>query len=390
MSIEPNAWIVEQPGEPAQQKPQRGCRRSHTKSRLGCQTCKQGRIKCDELRPKCSQCEHRQRECIYNTAEKTDSFEGRAPVPLPNSLSILSSRLDVVEYDYERELLAHFVQHKGCWLGTAQVQRLMQDDAVRLASTAPYLKHAILAFAAAHLSHLHPDRPTYELIFTTEYDKALQQFSCQLRHPLTVEKADALFACSFLHSMIAFWRRALDACDENADWIRSSRVVPLLRDMDAIRDGLSSSLWYDVLLTSCGMKPLPSPEVDRKTEQWVQDLMHKFKELCYKEPALVVPVDCLGKLLRSQDEPRRVKALMILTGTLPEDFSLLVGQAEPRSLLICSYWFAVLCDINQWWVKKSAIMECRRICQRLAYHPQSLIQDLLQFPKEQSNLPLPD
>lgn len=46
-------------------------RRPHTKSRSGCNRCRERRVKCDELRPICYNCQHRDEECQYNRPQQT-------------------------------------------------------------------------------------------------------------------------------------------------------------------------------------------------------------------------------------------------------------------------------------------------------------------------------
>lgn len=46
-----------------------GKRRFHKKSRKGCTTCKKRRVKCDESRPICGNCERMGIECVYQVAE---------------------------------------------------------------------------------------------------------------------------------------------------------------------------------------------------------------------------------------------------------------------------------------------------------------------------------
>ncbi|PUU82152.1 hypothetical protein B9Z19DRAFT_1075649 [Tuber borchii] len=40
-------------------------KRMHTKSRNGCMTCRRRRVKCDEIRPICSNCTRRELDCVY-------------------------------------------------------------------------------------------------------------------------------------------------------------------------------------------------------------------------------------------------------------------------------------------------------------------------------------
>ncbi|GMG56216.1 unnamed protein product [Ambrosiozyma monospora] len=47
------------------QKKSTGKRKFHTKSRKGCATCKRRRVKCDECKPICGNCDRMGIECVY-------------------------------------------------------------------------------------------------------------------------------------------------------------------------------------------------------------------------------------------------------------------------------------------------------------------------------------
>lgn len=57
-------------------------KRAHRKSRLGCLTCKQRRVKCDETKPQCINCGSRQIACVY-----ANDARAAAPGPDPSSSS---------------------------------------------------------------------------------------------------------------------------------------------------------------------------------------------------------------------------------------------------------------------------------------------------------------
>ncbi|KAF3385543.1 Protein RTM1 [Penicillium rolfsii] len=54
---------------------------SHTKSRNGCYTCKQRRVKCDEERPTCGSCLIRGEECVFPNPVGTRDQRRRPPIP---------------------------------------------------------------------------------------------------------------------------------------------------------------------------------------------------------------------------------------------------------------------------------------------------------------------
>ncbi|PMD42093.1 hypothetical protein L207DRAFT_510382 [Hyaloscypha variabilis F] len=72
-------------------------RRTHRKSRLGCQSCKQRKIKCDESRPNCCNCIRREIECVFPARSPKKDVGERAPrselAPECNSQAATQSQL---------------------------------------------------------------------------------------------------------------------------------------------------------------------------------------------------------------------------------------------------------------------------------------------------------
>ncbi|KAK6499992.1 hypothetical protein TWF481_010349 [Arthrobotrys musiformis] len=68
--------IEDSESRPPRDRPDRSQpRRSHSKSRAGCRTCKERKVKCDESHPTCENCVRARRTCLYEPAK------GELPVP---------------------------------------------------------------------------------------------------------------------------------------------------------------------------------------------------------------------------------------------------------------------------------------------------------------------
>ena len=69
----------------------RARRRTHKKSRTGCQACKQRHVRCDERRPSCSSCDKRRVPCLYPSPNHDHLITWELPY----------RHLDFSEYDEE-------------------------------------------------------------------------------------------------------------------------------------------------------------------------------------------------------------------------------------------------------------------------------------------------
>ncbi|KAI1389667.1 uncharacterized protein F4822DRAFT_208089 [Hypoxylon trugodes] len=169
----------------------RRTRRTHKKSRNGCRNCKQRRVKCDEVKPTCGNCERFSIPCDTTPISAvSDRCEALANVPVPTARkrgrprkdwSALTRNPDVdgqapeasetavsspassireditsqnLSYD-DLELLHHYMSHQDFSQGNTL---LWQQKVPRLAFAHHCVLHLLLAASAFHLLRAEPDR----------------------------------------------------------------------------------------------------------------------------------------------------------------------------------------------------------------------------------------
>ncbi|KAI0503391.1 hypothetical protein F5B22DRAFT_640177 [Xylaria bambusicola] len=187
-------------------------RRSHRKSRLGCQECKRRHIKCDEKRPTCAHCTITHRTCKYvaspaaaieitasasaatATGPESTSHLDEAPSPGPNSnatptahippgtqtrtvvglhgnpygAGILSSPgLSAVVGNVVNMNHMEFLLHYKPSIAIPELDTQMDPIATtvmnKLALEFPWLLHEILAISSRHLAVVTPDKAGHYL-----------------------------------------------------------------------------------------------------------------------------------------------------------------------------------------------------------------------------------
>ncbi|KAL4897139.1 hypothetical protein BDV59DRAFT_85179 [Aspergillus ambiguus] len=148
-------------------------RRRHRKSRNGCIECKRRHIKCDETRPKCSQCTVSERSCEYaepfrrvivgqspvsNTTPRSSSpcISPPGDLPIPSTGTSSPYLLDTPPANVLHfELLHHYFTETWPSLDKdlhAQAQIVFSSEVATISLRTPYLLNEILAFSALHKS----------------------------------------------------------------------------------------------------------------------------------------------------------------------------------------------------------------------------------------------
>ncbi|KAK5052131.1 hypothetical protein LTR84_002935 [Exophiala bonariae] len=155
-----------------QKPPKNQNRRSHTKSRQGCFTCKLRKIKCDEGHPSCSHCLYRGNTCIYpprNADARAGASAGRLPpnpgrtfVPFRPEVELLAPPSQKLGFTAQELRFFHYfltsmkhplpLGNRSVWI----------QEIPQISHEYPFLMHAILALGASEMerANLHLAAPS--------------------------------------------------------------------------------------------------------------------------------------------------------------------------------------------------------------------------------------
>ncbi|KAL7795046.1 hypothetical protein V8C37DRAFT_54205 [Trichoderma ceciliae] len=242
-------------------------RRSHTKSRKGCDTCKRRHIRCDESFPQCRNCTKHKIRCPYNDVQVPDAGRsttpdkpdlmwtpdieasigewrrtgmfpfpslGIYPAPMPHMFSLEDLRLIHHVASLYYQLQASGANNFTLW--TRHIPTLL-----KIGATTPYVMHAVLAFSAMHLAFL-TDCPLVGSMAFEHRGKALSGLHAAIGS-FSRDTSDAILAASLVLSWQATdWRSwtqlmqgtstVIDAMDawkhesEFTDFIAESSTFP--------------------------------------------------------------------------------------------------------------------------------------------------------------------
>ncbi|KAF2764131.1 hypothetical protein EJ03DRAFT_40569 [Teratosphaeria nubilosa] len=164
-------------------------RRSHTKSRKGCKTCKRRHIRCDETFPQCKNCTKHQVRCDYMETMGSDTESQHSPeqqsialtpgteqrlddwaqsgsfpypelgvYPYPQAQNLSKNDLRLIHHlsSVSNDLLLKGITNLSVW--TQKMPKFLS-----IASGYPYVMHALLSFSANHLAWVTSSKETRNL-----------------------------------------------------------------------------------------------------------------------------------------------------------------------------------------------------------------------------------
>ncbi|KAL2204330.1 hypothetical protein CC79DRAFT_1372337 [Sarocladium strictum] len=159
-------------------------RKGHTKSRLGCFSCKRRRVKCQESLPSCGNCHRLGLRCEYPSGQDPDQLSLSAPKP---SQPLPQTQLSMTDLHFFHHFLVH--AYPGLPIQGEQVWR----EVAQYSHTFDFLAHAVLALGASHLglcngTDYRSDALSHRVSAITSLNTALST-PCQ-----TKEEGDARYA----------------------------------------------------------------------------------------------------------------------------------------------------------------------------------------------------
>ncbi|KAF5871888.1 putative c6 transcription protein [Botrytis fragariae] len=227
-------------------------RRSHRKTRTGCNNCKRRKIKCGEGKPSCLNCIKHSVQCDYSKADAATSAKN-TPLSSPGSSTSVSAPNNVLGRIVEGqdpylnlmdlEVFNNFVVSTSNSLNSNPVVRkIYQTTIVEIALRHEFVMRALLALSALHMARNRPDRSQQLHEYSKQqHEAALRQGTAFIPH-ITTETCAALHVFSIFTGMHTLGRpRSVDEFVIVGDNGITSWLV-LFRGVTAIIDQFKDAL----------------------------------------------------------------------------------------------------------------------------------------------------
>ncbi|KAF9889216.1 hypothetical protein FE257_007529 [Aspergillus nanangensis] len=330
----------------------------HTKSRYGCDGCRQRKVKCDEQGPPCSNCILRDDTCTYSRIPPARRLAiARHPTP-PAAVDAL-------------ELMHMFSTqtYRSLCINDSEIHT-WQDLVPQLALRQPYLMHGILALASIHIA------TTVDAPHASRYIETGLQYHSQSLGPfraaidtISPDNCNAVFAQSVVIVAIsialpqATVRRGVAELKPGQSMIETIRTIfELLQGVKKILSAGHS--WINLALFSNGEFwrkdgiGVVGGELDSATDTALNVLValtehqRASNPLCRVDDRIIPHLrHCFEKFTRSPD-PAPVLAWL---AAVDEAFVRGIQRRQPLLLLILMYWGVLLGELDgrRWWAHRS-------------------------------------
>lgn len=344
-------------------------RKSHRKSRLGCKTCKQRKVKCDERQPTCARCDASGRECSYLNVpsylvpDRVGSYgnlrQGALLEPLrhtPTADAPTPPRVDEALAASECYSLLHFelYSHFKDRLVAEAISacpdiQLIFDVAVREPFRTPYLMDQMLALAASHKSTLSEhDRDWYRHEALRLQTRAIGQFNRAETHgnPL------APFVYSTLLGQQALFDAFSSASDLPATLDKMTHCLELHKGIAAVvGDAMAraTSVFEDYMAGSPAVI-----DDDAISGSECDGLVKRLRMADLPETTLEVYLNVARVLQYLFDSVKKSKrgrlaAVQEWLVRAKDDYISLLKQRRPEALILLAYYGVLLHQARDYW-----------------------------------------
>ncbi|KAH8700755.1 hypothetical protein BGW36DRAFT_135228 [Talaromyces proteolyticus] len=371
-------------------------RLEHKKSTTGCRRCKARKVKCDEIRPKCSQCARHLVDCEY-PALKIQTFtpdkgiskrirksqvSERQDVVSPLQRSFLGSIFPVLLSEPESSillslrLLHHYLTHTSGTLsmaGDPQVRRMWDITVPEMAFEHKPLLYTLFAVSALHQSKSmlmeHKCWNSHQFYL----DLALFQHKKAL-----AESAGPKFESICMTTiLISFYTLALRSNMPTGPyeppmlWLSMSRGIRPVLTQVYDRLTMPGGRLLPLLRAKPVIEHLPDEnQLENNAKGTFSFLLHCQADIEYVDQVSmdaykygVSYLDVMYLALRNHESEFQIrKRLCAFPPIMTERFLQLLYQRRPRALVILAYLFALVSGAdNVWWLRGIPEQEIRGI-----------------------------
>ena len=361
-------------------------RKSHLKSRGGCDACKRRKKKCDELIPTCSGCSKLKVLCHYDDARLSRVGRKNAIQP-PASTVVTHHGLPTLKPD-EIELLHHFQSQTLGTIGSLSVQEVV-TGCLAAAFEFDFLRYTIFALAASHLMFLSEH---HNMSREHHLQRALHTFRQRLSSPISAAHVDAVLTSCVLLDTVAFSKDSHEPSDSwlftdssNLQWLTVQMGIRTI--MSNIRHLLMESSWTAVYKKDaaylCGKTSASFDDDYLGSENIPENLEYYFTiksrpSFC-NNPYYSILRSLLPLLVKNSLDNSLTHLMAVAHRFIPE-FYRSIKSKDLRALLLLAYWLGLMCNVHLWWISSRATSECYACCRYIEMRGDDIICGLLSFP----------
>ncbi|KAG9230035.1 C6 zinc finger protein [Amylocarpus encephaloides] len=338
-------------------------RKSHRKSRNGCQNCKRRKIKCDEQKPQCANCNRHSTLCRYpHVSTPSLSTLPEPPQGLPSHLQpALSYRQPLNVRDME--LLHHYhISTSYTLANDSGLQACFRITVPQIGVSYPFVLHGILSLASLHLSRFKRDDVKAHYVAQSQYhyETALRAAS-SLMSNISEETCPALYLSTIFccHITLGLGPRPGDFLVFGEEGLPEWLVM--FRAMKTIVSSCYEPLRNSDLAPMFQIQNLhvDQPEVNDRHLKSLHDMILSATPHDPDQQLYLTAVSALARSFptpsstsvgrTTQSSPQLVFAWLY---RLSDEFVLRLQQRNPISLVILAHFCVLFNSLSSFWWSK--------------------------------------
>ena len=252
--------------------------------------------------------------------------------------------------------------------------------------------HAVLALALMHDRHLYARaRETSTNTGAFKWYQSIALFNSKLSGPIEPWERDPLWATAVFLSLIAVYYIEADTAEQawplkpssslDLNWLKMCQGKKVIwKITQPLR---KESVFRPLVMDNMSFIPEPS------TLLGLEVLPPDLTKLCGLNAFSTVDnnpyraaASALAQVLNSNDKLLTTMIFLQFINTMQEEYKRLLEQKDSCALLLLAYWYAKVCQTQQWWLWHRAALEGQAICIYLGrnHRHDADIQSLLRFP----------
>ena len=414
--------------EPAVSKRARNARKSLTKSKLGCRACKTRKVKCDEHRPLCGNCEKRYPglgvcewdTLLYQRTSVLPSFNSTLQVssnavplsPLPSNQSTASSNSIPASLPLATPLSSRSLEFRLFHQWTSSTVYTIKAWIIRgplfgwldltpiWASEYDFILEFILGFAALHLYCIDPvANATFQNAVHYYIGNATQMHRKALAN-VTAENARQLFLAAMWTNL--FGKARLQLREPGDSYKLPTEMFHLHRGLVATYDALSSFLSEGELevIRNVGTEEgllfhygVDLNEIGYLTKEQREDVQLVLKHIGDRALKSQKEAEVLKRSLQfmvsiqfgqrvHEPEEWTQRRISMMQAIVPPELLTLLEAEDPLAMAILARYFMLLKDRKEWFHAGLAETQVRGIANMmpavwkdLMIHPLKVVED---------------
>lgn len=250
--------------------------------------------------------------------------------------------------------------------------------------------HGLIGVATTHLCSVLPNNCSYRVAESYHWQQAIQRYTKEISSGVTEKNMDPLYSACILLTVHSFRMEEFDPRSSfifsnnpaDLNWLRLQGGLRYL--LERTKTWMPNSIWWEFFMQAHDENLNYNDDRPGRVglNPALADLCGINESSTVENNPYLWPLRMLTNLLALERTKDNYQKYYNWMGRLEPEYYDCLLRKDPPALVLLSWWLALMCIVEEWWIETRIRSECTAICMKLEDSQDPIVLGLLEFPAQ--------